>query len=96
VYFGFFIGADAVETVGFQHAQQLDLHVERHFRHFIEKQGAAVSAFKAAFLHADCAGEAAAFMTEQARLRSTAAKLRRNSGRRNANRGAHWAFSLLI
>ena len=57
--------ADFLETALFQHPQQLDLHVERHVADFVEKQGAAVGAFKAADGGRDGAGESAAFVAEQ-------------------------------
>ena len=39
--------ADGVDCAFLQHAQQFDLHVQRHVTNFIEKDRAAVRQFKA-------------------------------------------------
>ena len=41
--------AEAFETAGFQHAQQLHLPGQRQGADFIQKQGAAIGRFKLAF-----------------------------------------------
>ena len=46
-------------------AQQLDLHVQRQIRDFIEKQRAALRGLNEALLVADRAGKAAALMAEE-------------------------------
>jgi hypothetical protein len=48
-----------------QHAQQLDLHRQRHVADFIEEQRAAIGQFETSGAAGDCAGEGALLVTEQ-------------------------------
>jgi hypothetical protein len=57
--------ADADDRPFFQHAEQLDLHVETHVADFVEKQRAAAARFEMADAAGMGAGEAALFMAEQ-------------------------------
>ncbi len=51
---------DAVELAHLQDAQQPCLHIERHFRHFVEQQRPALGAFEHPGMRADGPGEACA------------------------------------
>ena len=57
--------ADAIQSLGFEHAQQARLQIERHFRDLVEQQRAAVRALEDSFTRTQRAREAAALMAEQ-------------------------------
>ncbi|MNL22668.1 hypothetical protein D3C87_1440240 [compost metagenome] len=59
------VAAHALEGALLQHAQQLDLHRQRHVADFIEEQGAAVGQFESTGAAGDRPGEGALLMTEQ-------------------------------
>ena len=59
------IAADPLETALLQHAQQLDLHLQRHVADLIEEQRAALGEFEASEAGRQRAGEGALFVTEQ-------------------------------
>ncbi len=61
----FFAAANGAHGTLLQGAQQLDLHGERQFTDFIEKQGAAARCLEQAFAVAAGAGEAALAMAEE-------------------------------
>ena len=48
-----------------QHAEQLDLYLQRHLRDFVEKQGAAVRGLEASRATLDRAGEGSALVPEE-------------------------------
>ena len=60
--------ADAHDHLLLQHAQELDLQVERHLADLVEEDGAAVGRVELARLVGDGAGERALDVTEQLRL----------------------------
>ena len=60
--------ADALELVLLQHAQQLDLRLERQLPDFVQEDGAAVGQLEAALLLLHRAGEGAALVAEQLAL----------------------------
>src|SRR3546814_16529308 len=57
--------ADADDRPVFEHAEQLDLHVETHVADFVEKDGAAVACLEMADAAGGGAGERAFFMAEE-------------------------------
>ncbi|MNN13033.1 hypothetical protein D3C81_1260500 [compost metagenome] len=59
------VGAEPLQRLFLQHAQQLDLLRQRHALDLVEEQGAAVGMFQLADALALGAGERAALMTEQ-------------------------------
>src|SRR3546814_12954254 len=59
------IGADALEAALLQHAQDLDLHRQRHVADLVEEQRAAVRHFETAATCGDGAGERALLVAEQ-------------------------------
>ena len=59
------VPADPVKLAIRQHPQQARLQLGRHVADLVEKQGAAVGLLEASAAHRLCAGEGAAFMTEQ-------------------------------
>ena len=59
------IAADALETALLQHAQQLDLHLQRHVADLVQEQRAAFGKLEAADAGRQCAGKCAFFMAEQ-------------------------------
>ena len=70
--------ADAHEGAGLEHAQQLDLQLERHLGDLVEEQRAAVGALEEALVLAVGAGEAALLVAEQLALDQVAARWRRS------------------
>ena len=60
--------ADAHEGAGLEHAQQLDLQLERHLGDLVEEQRAAVGALEVALVLPVGAGEAAPLVAEQLAL----------------------------
>ena len=60
--------ADRLHFAILQHAQQLDLRIERHFADFVEEDRAHVGGDELADMTVERAGEGAAFMTEQLRF----------------------------
>ena len=60
--------ADAHEGAGLEHAQQLDLQLERHLGDLVEEQRAAVGALEEALVLAVGAGEAALLVAEDLAL----------------------------
>ena len=70
--------ADAHEGAGLEHAQQLDLQLERHLGDLVEEQRAAVGALEEALVLAVGAGEAALLVAEQLALDQVAARSRRS------------------
>ena len=65
IHFDGFPRTHGVNLAFLNGAQQLHLHVERQFRHFIEKQGAAVGFLKFAAMLAGGAGEGAFFVAKE-------------------------------
>src|SRR5690606_41008780 len=61
-------GAQAGHRVLLQHAQQLDLLVQRQVTDLVEEQRAAVSLLEVALVRADRAGEGALGMAKEMRL----------------------------
>ncbi len=59
------VAADAADLLVLEHAQQPDLHVERHLADLVEEQRAVVGGFEMADAAGDRAGKAALFMAEQ-------------------------------
>ena len=62
------VAADALELALLQHAQQLDLGLERQLADLVEEQRAAVRQLEAALVLADRAGERALLVAEQLAL----------------------------
>ena len=61
-------GTDAHEAPRFQHPQQLDLQLQRHFGDFVQEQRAPAGALEKAQVLAVRAGEAALFVAENLAL----------------------------
>ncbi|MNZ11188.1 hypothetical protein D3C78_280510 [compost metagenome] len=59
------VAADPLEGALLQHAQQLDLHLQRHVADLVEEQGAAVGQFEAPCPAGDGTGEGALLMAEE-------------------------------
>ena len=70
--------ADAHEGAGLEHAQQLDLQLERHLGDLVEEQRAAVGALEEALVLAVGAGEAALLVAEELAFDQVAARSRRS------------------
>jgi len=57
--------ADTLDHVFLQHAQQLDLQIERQVADLVEKQGAAIGLLEAPLACLHGAGKGALFVTEE-------------------------------
>src|SRR5208283_270559 len=62
------VSSHPVETFLLEHAEQIDLHLERDFAYFIQKQRTTLHHFQATFLGAGRPGKRARFMTEELAL----------------------------
>src|SRR4051794_7223535 len=58
------VAADAPELAFFEHAQQLDLELDRHLRDFVEEDRAALGHFEVALAAFDCVREGALLVAE--------------------------------
>src|SRR4029079_9272392 len=66
--FDFAIRTDAHESPLFEHPQQLDLQLDRHFGDLVEEQRAPIGALEVALVLADRAGKAALLVAEHLAL----------------------------
>jgi hypothetical protein len=61
----FLIPADAAKSAGLEHSKQTDLHIDRHFRYFVEKQRPAVGPLETPAMGPRRSREAPPLVSEQ-------------------------------